>query len=96
MSFIILMIFSSGKEKINQQLDDYVPNEDTAKKIAEAIWIPIYGEKVKNFKPYKAYLVDDDTIWVVQGVLPKGRLGGTPYIEINKKDCRVLKVSHGK
>lgn len=75
---------------------DYVPDEETAKKIAEAIWIPIYGEKIIKFKPYKAYLVDDDTIWVVQGVLPKGRLGGVPYIEINKKDCRILKVTHGK
>jgi len=98
MTFIILTltVFSSKNENINQQVNDYVPNEETAKKVAEAIWIPIYGEKVKKFKPYNAHLVDDNTIWIVQGKLPKGRLGGVPYIEINKKDCRILKVTHGK
>lgn len=74
---------------------DYVPNQETAVKIAEAIWLPIYGEKVLSFKPYKAVL-KDNTVWIVEGTLPKGMKGGTPYIEINKEDCRIIKVTHGK
>ena len=75
---------------------DYVPNEETAIKIAEAIWYPIYGAKIEKSKPYKAHLVYDNKVWVVEGTLEKGRRGGVPYIEINKKDCRILKVTHGK
>lgn len=74
---------------------DFVPNQETAIKIAEAIWLPIYGEKVLMSKPYIAIL-KDSTIWVVEGTLPQGMKGGTPYIEINKKDCKIIKVTHGK
>ena len=96
MTFIILTVFSSKNENMIHQVNDYVPNEETAKKVAEAIWLPIYGDKVENLKPYKAFLSNDNKIWIVEGTLPKGRLGGVPYIEINKKDCRILKVTHGK
>ena len=82
-------------------LRDYVPNEETAKKIAEAIWLPIYGEEVLKQKPYRAELVND--IWIVKGSLyippyenPKYFRGGTAYIEIQKKDCKVLRVTHGR
>lgn len=26
----------------------YVPNQETAIKIAEAVWVPIYGDKIYN------------------------------------------------
>ena len=85
----------------------YVPDEETAKKIAEAIWAPIYGrEHIASEKPFEAKLVGD-TVWLVEGSLHKenhglknGTLtitsGGVAYIEIRKKDCKVLKVIHGK
>ena len=91
----MIMVFNTEKENPNQEID-YVPNKETAIKIAEAIWLPMFGEEIKNFKPYKVYLVDENTIWVVEGVLGKGAKGGYPYIEINKKDCRIIKVFHGK
>ncbi len=68
----------------------YVPDPETAKKIAEAIWLPLYGDNIQNQKPFTATL--QDSIWIVQGTLPKGTEGGTAYIEIQKKDCKVLKV----
>jgi len=75
----------------------YVPNEETAIKIAEAIWYPIYGSKIENSKPYKAHIKDKDSlVWIVEGILPKGMKGGVPYIEINRSDCKILTVSHGK
>jgi hypothetical protein len=36
----------------NMTTINYVPNEETAIKIAEAIWLPIYGEKDLQSKPY--------------------------------------------
>ena len=80
---------------------DYVPDEETAKKIAEAIWIPIYGEEhILKQRPYKVKLVND--IWVVEGLIPEPYRydprvrGGGAYIEIRKKDCKILKVTHYK
>ena len=90
------MTFNSKMENIPNSGTDYVPDKETAIKIAEAIWLPIYGVKIENNKPFIAQLINDNSTWVVEGTLEKGRLGGVPYIEINKKDCRILKVTHGK
>jgi len=73
----------------------YVPDELTAKKIAEAIWLPIYGQSVLDEKPYHARPVGD-SVWIVDGSLKEGALGGTAHIEIRMKDCQVLNVTHGK
>jgi hypothetical protein len=77
--------------------DGFVPDKETAIKIAEAIWFPIYGKKVLRQKPYKVKLIDE-TIWIVEGTL-KGIpfvVGGTAYIEINKNTGEILKVTHSK
>ncbi len=87
-------------EKKHTVLRDYVPDEVTAKKIAEAVWLPIYGEKILSQRPYEAELADG--IWIVKGLIPLPYReepewrGGTAYIEIQKKDCKVLRVSHGR
>ena len=75
----------------------FVPTADVAKKIAEAVWAPIYGkEHIEEEKPFQAVLTNNE-VWVVQGSLPKRfDMGGTAYIEINKRDGRILKVTHGK
>lgn len=73
----------------------YVPDDSTAIKIAEAIWFPIYGETIYEERPFKAMLNEDD-VWIVEGTLPEGFKGGVPYIEIRKRDCKILRVSHGK
>lgn len=75
--------------------EGFVPNELTAKRIAEAIWLPIYGDEIINQKPFHVHLISD-SVWVVQGVYEEVKIGGTAYIEISKKDCRILKVSHGE
>jgi hypothetical protein len=94
-AFLLISGINCKTFKNMEKTIDYVPDQETAVKIAEAIWLPIYGEKVLNFKPYKAVL-KDNTVWIVEGTSPKGMKGGTPYIEINKEDCRVIKVTHGK
>ncbi|MFD2718985.1 YbbC/YhhH family protein [Hymenobacter monticola] len=73
----------------------FVPNAATAKRIAEAVWLPIYGKKVLSEKPYQATL-NSKGVWVVEGSLPKDMDGGVAYIEISKRDGRILEVTHGK
>ncbi len=92
------IIFSCSVTKLNKnnmQSIDYVPNEETAIRIAEAIWYPIYGENIYNQKPYVVSLIDNN-IWVVNGTLPEKMRGGVAYIEIQKSDCKILKVTHGR
>src|SRR5262245_33880238 len=68
----------------------YVPDAATAIKIAEAVWIPIYGEEtLKDEKPFTAHLVNG--VWIVRGTLPKDRDGGTAYAEISKETGCILK-----
>lgn len=71
-----------------------VPNEETAAKIAEIVWVSIYGEKIYNQKPYCVNLIKD-SIWVVNGSVPAGGYGENAYIEIRKKDGKILKVLMG-
>jgi hypothetical protein len=81
-------------EKENLVFRDLVPNKETAIKIAEAVWLPIYGEKVYNERPFVARL-KNSKIWIVEGTLHNTK-GGVAYIEIQKKDGKVLKVYHEK
>ncbi|MBE4948323.1 YbbC/YhhH family protein [Chryseobacterium culicis] len=83
------------KKEVTMTTIDYVPDGETAKRIAEAIWLPIYGEDIYKQKPYLSSL-SGDSIWVVKGTLPKNYRGGVVYIEIRKRDCKILKVTHGK
>lgn len=84
----------SQMNDINNNEKGYVPDTITAIKIAEAIWLPIYGEKIYISKPFKAELIDNN-IWKVTGTLHTAK-GGVPYIEIQKSDCKILKVYHTK
>lgn len=86
------------KEKIDVQREnliknDLVPDKKTAIKIAEAIWLPIYGDRIYNKKPFVAIL--QDSIWIVSGTMQSEK-GGVPFIEIQKHDAKILKVYHEK
>ena len=77
------------------QLHGYVPDEETAIRIAEAIWLPIYGKEIDSEKSFHAVL-KGDSVWIVEGTLERGAVGGTAYAEIRKRDCKVLKITHYK
>jgi hypothetical protein len=81
------------KQKIFVPHNGFVPDERTAIKIAEAIWYPIYGDEIYDEKPFKAEL--NDSVWIVHGTLNYD-VGGIAYIEIQKSDCKILRVTHGK
>ena len=72
----------------------YVPDAKTAMKIAEAVWLPIYGATVLEKRPWSVQLVDD--VWVVEGSLPRVMPGGVPIARISKRTGEILRVSHGK
>ncbi len=76
----------------------YVPDKETAIKIAESVWLPIYGKDIYEEQPFVAKLNDD--IWTVTGTLPQVEgmvtVGGVAEIDISKKDGRILRVIHGK
>ena len=99
-SIIILsslgLLYARGTYNVGEDHEDYVPDTATAIKIAEAIWLPIYGEKMYSERPYTAHLDKARNVWTVFGALPEGYLGGVAVIEIRKHDCRVLKVYQGK
>lgn len=73
----------------------FVPDKATAVRVAEAILVPIYGEKqVESERPFYAEL--SGNIWTVTGHLPQGWTGGVAEVRISKMTCRVISVSHGK
>jgi hypothetical protein len=74
--------------------DGFVPNESVAKQIAETVLLPIYGEDILNQKPFKVSLIKD-SIWVIEGS-SQNIEGGVAIILIQKSDCKILKVTHGK
>ena len=82
------------RQKDSCPQDGYVPNEETAAKIAESVWLSIYGNKIYDQKPYHVKLFKD-SIWVVNGNVPSGTFGENAHIEIRKKDGKILTVYMG-
>ena len=85
----------SKQEVINANKNYCINNSIDAIKHAEKKWFEIYGNAVNKKKPFVAKLIND-TIWVVTGIIDKNQLGGVPYAEINAKNCKFIKVTHGK
>jgi hypothetical protein len=80
----------------NPQKDGYVPDDQTAVKVAEAIFVPMYGEDILKERPFHATL-QNDSIWIITGSLNSNSdKGGVVHAEIRKKDCMILKVIHDK
>ena len=77
----------------------FVPNAGTAIRIAEAVWIPIYGEvQIEKERPFTATLKNG--VWTVTGSLHAAPglvvKGGVALAEIARRDGRILRVSHGR
>ncbi len=80
----------------------FVPDSKTAGKIAEAVLMPVYGEKqIESERPFIAKLKGN--IWTVSGTLRcsdgKGGTttacdGGTAEVRIAKDNARILSMIH--
>ena len=90
------VVYASDAQKHNYKpAMGYVPDQETAIRIAVAVWSPIYGkEQIEKEKPYKAILKNG--IWYVTGSLPEGWLGGVAEAEINKESGCIIRISHGQ
>jgi len=98
-----LLVMAGDRRATYKPKDGYVPNAETAMRIAEAVWIPIYGAKVVEAeKPFRAQLLKDKT-WLVEGSWKESTngtggivFGGVALAEIAKDDGRIIRVIHGK
>jgi hypothetical protein len=87
-----------NSHKYYDRKNGLVPDKVTAEKIAEIILVNIYGESVRKQKPFIVTLKNNN-IWVIQGRWNSKDMnlkGGVAYMEIQKSDCKILKVIHGK
>lgn len=84
-----------GYGEAEAQRRGMVPDKETAIKIAESVWYPIWGSEIYTELPFVAEL-EGDTVWEVRGSLPEGWLGGTAVIRLRKSDAAVLDVWHEK
>jgi len=95
-TFLMLCVFVPGATRPKLPPQGVVPNEQTAIRIAEAIFEPVFGiEYSAKWQPYHAQL-DKSDVWTVYGTLPRGMMGGTPMLRIRKQDGRVLEVWHSQ
>ena len=74
--------------------DGLVPTPEVAIQIAEAVWLPIYGDRIYNRQPFIAQYYPRLDVWFVHGTLPPGHLGGTAEMVIRKSDGQILSVIH--
>ncbi len=72
-----------------------MPDEETAIKIAEAVWLPIYGDSIYDGKPFGVNYNEADDTWQVIGGAPNSnwRFGGYTEIIINRSDGRIIYVA---
>lgn len=98
---VSLFLITVASFAANDETRDYVPDERTAIRIAEAVLIPIYGEKhVIRERPFRANL--DDGVWTVKGHFPRSKdknvltVGGSMTVLIDKKSGCIKEVYHSK
>jgi len=69
----------------------WVPDDLTAMRIAEAVWLPVYGyETVNAQKPFTADLESD--VWTVKGSPPANDAAGALTALISKTDGRIIEL----
>lgn len=73
---------------------DVLPTLDVAFQVALPILQARYNKTFEDYD-FKGYLAND-SIWVIYGNLKQHVEGGSPYIELNKNDGRVVEITHTK
>jgi hypothetical protein len=84
------------KVKSDAPANGFVPDEQTAVRIAEALSVALYGaQQTEDQKPFRARL--SNGVWTVVGTLsPAGIYGGAATFQISKEDGQVLFAVHGE
>ena len=99
-----LFLIASATAQGYMPKSGYVPDSNTAVKIAEAVLVPVYGEKqILAERPFTAKLTEG--VWTISGTLrcPDGAggttthcVGGVAVVRVSKLDGRILYMMHGK
>jgi len=89
--FFLFTLLCSCKQKVSDgpKVKGLVPNKETAIKIAEAVWLPIYGKDIYDEEPFDAVLTEYGT-WMVMGSLHGQHGGGELKIILQPKDGKIL------
>jgi hypothetical protein len=77
----------------NKFLGEILTAEEAKQKAVEE-WVSLFGDKIKDEKPYQVFFDEKNDIWLVKGFLPKGWKGGVAYILIQKSDGKILAIWH--
>jgi hypothetical protein len=97
MSLVLISCYNKKMQQSNsyENFSGNIRDSTEAIKIAISKWLPIYGKKIYRSKPFKAKM-KNDSVWIVTGSLRKNRLGGVPYIELDRFTAKVLTITHTK
>ena len=110
-SLLYFVLFNKAKESGTFDLAQYstyienfpseqvlgaVDSPKAAKEKAETVWLGIYGDTIKEEKPYQVLFDEASQVWLVHGTIPKGMDGGEAFILLQKADGKVLAVWHDK
>lgn len=107
----MILFYKNSENKIQDfKLEDYnqeiiqfksdkdvtkIENSEDAKNKAEKIWCEIYGNEIKEMKPYKVLYDTKKQVWLVKGTIKENYIGGIPYILV-QSNGKVLAIWHDK
>ena len=95
LAITVLLLSSAALAQAPRPKGGFIPNEQTAIRVAEAVLSPIYGEQqIMSERPFHAKLHGD--VWTVEGSLATGVDGGVATIHLDKKTGAVISYIHGK
>ena len=86
------MIEQFPSEKVLGRIGD----ADNLRQRAEEAWVEIYGESVREEKPYIVSYDEANGVWLVSGSLRPFSLGGTAQMLVENDTGKVLAVWHNK
>ena len=76
---------------------DIIPNEKIALKVSTEILQSVYGkDNIKDIKPFKVIFDSEYDVWVVSGTLKPNTVGGVPTIIMQKRDGKIIAITHTK
>ncbi|WP_162996785.1 NTF2 fold immunity protein [Mucilaginibacter kameinonensis] len=84
-----LHLSCKNKNKTIIKVDGLVPDQKTAIKIAEAVWLPIYGKKIYDEEPFIASLTENGN-WMILGSIHGQHGGGELMIILQPKDGKII------
>lgn len=82
-----------------------IPDSETLRTVAHDLWTEIYGETMKDEKPYLVYYDAANEVWHIEGSRPfsissdifgVSHFGGVAHLIVQETDGRILALWHDK